>query len=196
MTSRLSERLGWTACFEPVSENPYLDDFYQDMDRWAFHSQLYFLTDRLNLYRELQQKDGVAVQDRSMYEDAEVFARNLYMQGHMNDRDYSAYTRVFRLMSSYIQPPELVVYLKASPVILKQRILQRGRTCEKQISNTYLKGLNRLYDEWIDHYSESSVLTINTGSIDIVRRPNDLERVVELIREAVNGKQEELIEDL
>jgi deoxyadenosine/deoxycytidine kinase len=195
LAGRLADRVGWSAFYEAESENPYLEDFYRDMGRWSFHSQLYFLTDRLRMFTKISQSDGILIQDRSMYEDAEIFARNLYMRGLMSQRDYATYQKTYNLLCSFIQPPELVVYLKSDLFTLKERIKSRGRACEYDIDDEYLLGLNALYEEWIGAYDFSSVLTIDTSRIDIVRRESDLNRVVELIRDAVKEKQEPLFED-
>lgn len=192
LVERLCSTLNWEPYYEPVSDNPYLEDFYQDMKAWAFHSQLYFLSDRLQTHKRLQEFSGPVVQDRSVFEDAEIFARNLYEQGAMTDRDFTAYMKVYKLFLSFIEPPDLVVYLQSSLQTLRERIALRGRDYESGIQDDYLLSLNRLYEKWIDVYDLSPVLTINTGSIDIVERPEDLDRVVALIYEAMKGKQEEL----
>jgi deoxyadenosine/deoxycytidine kinase len=192
LVSRISERLGWKPYYEPVSENPYLEDFYGDMKRWAFHSQLYFLTDRLRIHKELQDFQGSVVQDRSVYEDAEVFARNLFLQGAISARDFDTYQGVYRVFLSFLQPPDLIVYLKASIGVLKNRIAMRGRGFEASIPDEYLDGLNRLYEAWIERFTSCPVLTVDAGEVDIVTRPEDLERVAEMIQERLKGKQQEL----
>ncbi len=194
LVDRLCQRLGWKPYFEPVSENPYLEDFYHDMKRWAFHSQLYFLSDRMQTHKALQDFSGPVVQDRSVYEDAEIFARNLYNQGAFSERDFTAYMKIYHLLVSFLTPPDLVVYLKSSLDTLRHRIDLRGRSYESNISDEYLAGLNILYDDWIARYDLSPVLTIDTGAVDIVERPEDLEYVVDLIHEAKKGKQDELFE--
>ncbi len=194
LVKRLCERVGWKPYFEPVSENPYLEDFYADMRGYAFRSQLYFLTDRLRTHKELQDFPGPVVQDRSVFEDAEVFARNLYEQGAFSERDYATYRKVYDLFVSFLEPPSLVVYLASSLSTLRERIALRGRDFEADITDEYLLGLNRLYDEWISSYTLGPVLTIDTASVDIVNRPEDLETVVDLIREAMKGKQEDFFD--
>ena len=194
LVRRISETLGWKPYYEPVSENPYLEDFYEDMQAWAFHSQLYFLTDRLKTHKELQEFNGSVVQDRSVYEDAEIFARNLHLQGALSDRDFETYLGVYRVFLSFLDPPDLVVYLRASLDTLKQRIAQRSRGFEGDIPDEYLLGLNRLYDSWIEGWSSSGVLTVDADTVDIVARPEDLEHVVEMIRERLKGKQQVLFE--
>jgi deoxyadenosine/deoxycytidine kinase len=192
LVTRLSRQLGWKPYFEPVSENPYLEHFYRDMKRWAFHSQLYFLTDRLRIHKELQDWSGSVVQDRCVYEDAEVFARNLYLQGALSARDYGTYQGLYQVFLSFLEPPDLVVYLKASVQTLRTRIAMRGRSFEASITDAYLEGLNRLYDEWIAAFTGSPVLTVDAGEVDIVTRPEDLTRVTAMILEAMKGKQGEL----
>lgn len=189
LVERLSSRLGWRPYFEPVSENPYLEDFYADMRTWAFHSQLYFLTDRMRTHKELQDFNGPVVQDRSVYEDAEIFAENLYLQGAMSPRDHATYQAVYRLLISFLDPPDLIVYMKASTATLRERIHMRNRGFEQSIPDSYLEQLNRLYDDWIARYDAGPVLTIDTAEIDIITRPDDLESVVLQIEEAMKGKQ-------
>jgi len=194
LVKRISETLGWRPYYEPVSENPYLEDFYRDMHAWAFHSQLYFLTDRLKTHKELQEYNGSVVQDRSVYEDAEVFARNLHLRGALSSRDFDTYLGVYRVFLSFLDPPDLVVYLRASLDTLKRRIAQRSRGFEGAIPDEYLLGLNRLYDSWIENWSSSEVLTIDADEVDIVARPEDLSQVADMIRERLKGKQQVLFE--
>ncbi len=194
LVERLCDLLGWKPYFEPVSENPYLEDFYQDMDSYAFQSQLYFLTDRLKTHKELQDFSGPVVQDRSVFEDAEVFARNLYNQGAFKERDFATYMKVYDLFVSFLEPPSLVVYLKSSLETLRNRIDLRGRDFESDITDEYLLGLNNLYDSWFANYLLGPVLSIDTATVDIVNTPEDLEKVVEMIKEAMKGKQEDLFD--
>ena len=195
LVEQISRRLNWKPYYEPVSENPYLEDFYLNMERWAFHSQMYFLTDRLKTHKSLQAYTGSVVQDRSVYEDAEIFARNLYLQGDFSSRDYSTYCQMYQVMSSFLQPPDLIVYLKSSLETLKYRIRKRGREFEQSISNTYLARLNSLYEEWTGGFDMAPVLTVDADSVDIVSRPGDLEPVVENILNALRGEQGVLFED-
>lgn len=189
LVERLSSCLGWRPYFEPVSENPYLEDFYADMNTWAFHSQLYFLTDRMRTHKELQDFNGPVVQDRSVYEDAEIFAENLYLQGAMTSRDHATYRAVYQLLISFLEPPDLIVYMKASTQTLRERIRMRDRDFEQSIPDSYLEQLNTLYDGWIARYAAGPVLTIDTAEIDIINHPEDLESVVQRIDEAMKGKQ-------
>jgi len=191
LVERLCRRIRWKAYYEPVSENPYLEDFYRDMKRWAFHSQLYFLTDRLQTHKQLQDYAGSVVQDRSVFEDAEVFARNLHNRGDLSDRDFSVYWKFYQLFLAFLDPPDLVVYLRSSVALLQERIACRGRAAEQDISDGYLNGLNELYEDWIASYNAGPVLTIDAAQYDIVQRPDDLEAVVEQIAEKLKGGQRE-----
>ncbi|MCD4760760.1 deoxynucleoside kinase [bacterium] len=194
LVDRISENLGWKPYYEPVSENPYLEDFYKNMKKWAFHSQLYFLTDRLRTHKHLQDYSGSIVQDRSVYEDAEIFAKNLFLQGSITSRDFETYQGVYTLFLSFLDPPDLVVFLKASVKTLKKRITMRGREFEASIPDSYLENLNRLYDTWIESFTLCPVLEVDTGEIDIVSRPEDLELVVSMIQKKLKGKQQVLFE--
>jgi len=185
----LCRRLGWTPYFEPVAENPYLKDFYADMERWAFPSQVFFLMHRARSHRELSLDPGSVVQDRSLYEDAEVFARNLHLQGRMSDRDYGVYRELYRVFSSLLPAPDLVVYLRASVPTLRRRIVLRGRPFEQTIADSYLEGLNRLYEQWIEGFALAPVLTLEADDTDVIDQPSDLERVVVRIEEALKDGQ-------
>jgi len=185
----LCDRLGWTPYFEPVAENPYLEDFYADMDRWSLSSQTFFLMHRARSHRELSLETGSVVQDRSLYEDAEVFARNLHRQGRMTDRDYGLYRDLYGVLSSLLPPPDLVVYLKASVPTLKRRIRQRARAFEQDIPEVYLEGLNHLYEEWIGGFRLAPVLTITADDTDVLDRPEDLDAVVARVEEALKDGQ-------
>lgn len=192
LVERLCQRLGWQAYYEPVSENPYLEDFYRDMNKWAFHSQLYFLTDRLQTHKSLQDFNGSVVQDRSVFEDAEVFVKNLYQRGALSERDFRTYWKFYQLFLSFLEPPDLVVYLRSSLETLKERIALRGRSYEEGISDDYLSGLNDLYEEWIAAYELGPVLIVDTADVDIVKRPEDLEKVTAQAAEKLKGKQPDL----
>jgi len=185
----LCRRLAWTPYFEPVAENPYLQDFYADMPRWAFHSQAFFLMHRARSHRELSLESGSVVQDRSLYEDAEVFARNLHKQGHMDDRDYAVYRELYGVLASLLPPPDLVVYLRASVPTLRRRIVQRARAFEQTIPDDYLLGLNTLYEEWIGGFHLAPVLTVEADDTDVLDRPADLEAIVVRIEEALRDGQ-------
>jgi hypothetical protein len=185
----LCRRLGWKPYFEPVAENPYLKDFYGDMERWAFQSQSFFLMHRARSHRELSREPGSVVQDRSLYEDAEVFARNLHRQGRMSDRDHALYRDLYEVLSSLLPPPDLVVYLRASVPTLRRRIVQRGRAFEQTIADEYLLGLNGLYEEWVGGFALAPVLTVEADQTDVLDRPQDFEHVVARIEEALRDGQ-------
>jgi deoxyadenosine/deoxycytidine kinase len=185
----LAERLGFRPYYEPVAENPYLSDFYADMKRWAFHSQLFFLTHRVQSHRALMDDPWSVVQDRSIYEDAEVFARNLYEQGNMTARDWASYKELYRTLIGLLPPPDLVVYLKASVPTLKKRIAKRGRDFEASIPEDYLSGLNRLYEEWIEGFELAPVLVVPGDRLDFVAEPDDLDAIVSTLKERLRDRQ-------
>ncbi|NLN69553.1 MAG: deoxynucleoside kinase [Chloroflexi bacterium] len=186
----LSETLGWTPFYEPVTENPYLADFYEDMPAWGFHSQVYFLMRRLRIHRQLMKMNGSVIQDRSVYEDAEVFAHNLYRQNAINDRDYTTYRELYRVLVEFLPAPDLVIYLRASVPTLLNRISKRGRDYEKTISAEYLADLNTLYENWIDYFTLCPILAIPCDDLDYVAKPAHLELIVEKVREFLTGKAE------
>jgi deoxyadenosine/deoxycytidine kinase len=148
LTRELAQELGWKAYFEPVIENPYLDDFYNDMRRWAFHLQIYFLSKRFQSQLEINQSTSSCIQDRTIYEDVEIFAYTLHQQGSMDDRDYENYRDFFAMMTDHLRPPDLIIYLRADVDTLLQRIASRGRDCEKTIKREYLESLNQAYEHW------------------------------------------------
>lgn len=182
LTWLLSQELGWTPFYEPADDNPYLADFYADMRRWSFHSQIFFLGRRLAHHRQLVNHSGPAVQDRSLYEGAEIFARNLYEMGQMEERDYAAYRELYRALTDFLPPPDLLIYLQASVETLTARIQHRGRDYEQSIPADYLTRLNRLYDSWIAGFRLCPVLTVAADALDFVENPEDLNRVIRLVR--------------
>ncbi|HNX45850.1 MAG: deoxynucleoside kinase [Anaerolineaceae bacterium] len=186
----LSDRLGFTPFFEPVNDNPYLSDFYKDMQRWSFHSQLYFLTRRLRIHKQLLAAEGSVVQDRSVYEDAEIFARNLYLQGDISTRDYAVYQDLYQILISLLPPPNLIVYLRASVPTLQGRISKRGRDYEASIPVDYLGRLNNLYEEWIDSFTQCPVLIVPSDSLNLVSSDENISQVVNAIQEKLSGKTE------
>jgi deoxyadenosine/deoxycytidine kinase len=185
----MCERLGWKPYFEPVTENPYLEDFYRDMARWAFHSQVFFLTHRVRSHRDLMDDPWSVVQDRSLYEDAEVFARNLFIRGRMSERDWGTYCELYRTVITLLPPPNLVVYLRASVPTLRKRIAQRGRGFEANISEEYLGELNALYEEWIGGFNLAPVLVLPADRMDFVGRPKDFQLIVSEVEERLSDKQ-------
>lgn len=186
----LSERLHFTPFFEPVNDNPYLADFYRDMKTWSFHSQLYFLTRRLRIHRQLLDIPGSVVQDRSVYEDAEIFARNLFLQGDMDARDFQVYQDIYKILIDLLPPPNLIVYLRASVETLQTRIASRGRDYEASISRDYLERLNALYEEWMSSFAQCPVLIIHSDNVNLVSSKDHIDRVIQSIQEKLSGKTE------
>ena len=184
----LSERMQWTPFYEPVTENPYLADFYEDMQAWAFHSQIYFLMRRLRIHRRLMNMDGSVIQDRSVYEDAEIFAHNLYLQNAISKRDYDTYRELYHVLVEFLPPPDLVIYLRCSVSTLKDRITNRNRSYELTISVDYLADLNRLYENWVENFDLCPVLTVPCDNLDYVAKPQHLELIVEKVKEIMMGK--------
>lgn len=189
LTGMLGERLGWEPFFEAVSDNPYLADFYQDMARWSFHSQVFFLSRRLRHHHQLLQRPNSVVQDRTVYEDAEVFACNLYRQGLMSERDYRSYRELYEVLSVLLPPPDLVVYLRASVPTLMARIAQRGRPFERSITPEYLEQLNELYEEWIGRFNLCPVLTVPSDRLDFVANSHHLDLIVGKVMEKLQGRE-------
>jgi deoxyadenosine/deoxycytidine kinase len=190
LTERIGSRLGWRTDFESVADNPYLPDFYADMRAWSFHLQIYFLGHRADQYLDAARDPRSAVLDRSIYEDAYIFARALHHMGNLAERDYLAYRRLFELVVGSLPPPNLLVYLKCPVEVLMDRIRRRARNMETGIASDYLALLDTFYDDWLLSYDLSPVLTIRTDDLDFVHQPQALETVVECIQEKLGGKEE------
>jgi len=190
----LCVRMGWEPFYEPVTENPYLADFYADMDAWSFHSQVFFLAHRLRAHYNLSQHPDSVVQDRSVYEDAEIFAQNLFLQGHIQPRDYQTYRELYETTMRFLPPPDLVIYLRASVPTLENRIRNRGRTYERTIPSDYLHGLNSLYEAWIDNFTLCPVLAVPADDLDYVSHPGHLRLIIEKVSEKLTGKEEVVFE--
>lgn len=190
LTRLIAQRLGWEPFYEAVDENPYLVDFYRDMRAWSFHSQIFFLSRRLYHHRQLLDYPTSVVQDRSVYEDAEIFAKNLYRQGHIVERDYRTYRDLYETMIQFLPPPDVVVYLRASVNTLLERIRLRGREFEQDIDPAYLHQLNTLYEEWIDAFSLSPVLIVPADNLDFVAYGTHLDLIVEKVQQKLAGKDE------
>jgi deoxyadenosine/deoxycytidine kinase len=190
LTGLLSQRLGWEPFYEAVSDNPYLADFYADMPRYAFHSQVFFLSRRLRHHRRLLDFPGSVVQDRSVYEDAEIFAQALYRQGHIVLRDYQTYRELYEVLVRFLPPPDLVVYLRASVPTLLQRIALRGRSFEQNIAPDYLADLNTLYETWMQNFALCPVLTVPADRLDFVHEPTHLDLILRKVDEKLSGKEE------
>lgn len=181
LTQFLTRRYGLIPFFEPNDENPYLEDFYRDMKTWAFRSQLFFLSRKFQLHREMDRRqNGTLLQDRTIYEDAEIFARNLHRQRYIDKRDWDTYWSLYEGISSALAPPDLMIYLRCPVRTLKQRIKLRGRAMEQDIPTAYLKRLNDLYEEWFKRYSLSKVLVLPTDKLDYIQ---DLVDRVDLFRQ-------------
>ncbi len=190
LVEKLCEMLGWEPYYEPVAENPYLMDFYDDMKKWAFHSQVYFLTHRMRSHFELLHHPSSVVQDRTVYEDANIFARNLYLQGNISERDYATYRELFDLFITMLDPPDLMLYLGAPVETLLERINQRGRDFESTISAEYLAQLNELYQEWINGFNLCPVLRIPADQLDFVHIPGHMELIASKVEDKLHGKEE------
>lgn len=190
LVALLCQRLDWEPFYEPVTENPYLEDFYRDMRTWAFHSQVFFLTRRLRAHRQLMEHPTSVVQDRSVYEDAEIFALNLYRQRLIGERDYKSYYELYTVLTEFLAPPDLVVYLRADVPTLVKRIQNRSRAYERQIAPDYLAQLNILYEEWIARFSLCPVLTVPAGDLDYVSNPSHMDLVVSKVLDKLMGKEE------
>ncbi len=194
LVNRLCEHLGWEPFFEGVVDNPYLADFYADMRAWAFQSQIFFLSRRLRDLRELMHHPKTVVQDRSVYEDAEIFAKNLYRQGLIAERDWSTYRGLYEVLTQLLPPPDLVVYLQASEPTLRQRIAQRGREYEKNIAPDYLGQLNALYEEWSASFALCPILVVPADRLDFVVNPGHFELIAQKIQDKLRGDQLVLFE--
>ncbi len=194
LVTMLAQRLEWQPFYEPVAENPYLADFYSDMGAWAFHSQVFFLTRRLRSHVELSQHPGPVIQDRSVYEDAEIFAQNLFLQGHIQPRDYQTYRELYETAVQLLPPPDLMIYLRGSVPTLLDRISHRGRDYERTIAPEYLQALNTLYESWISDFVLCPVLTIPSDDLDFVAHSGHLKLIVSKIEEKLTGNEEVVFE--
>ncbi len=184
LTTRLSAELGWMAYYEPVIQNPYLDDFYADMARWSFHLQIYFLSERFKAQVQIGASPLPFIQDRTIYEDAEIFARVLHDQGSMTDVDYRNYTALFHVLVGFLRRPDLIIYLKASPDVLMERIARRGRASEKSIGRDYIERLNFAYDDWMRRArAETEVLEIDTDHVPLQGEAEGFARLVNDLKE-------------
>ncbi len=196
LTKLLSERFGWIPFFESVDDNPYLKDFYADMKRWSFHLQVYFLSNRFKNHQRISEMSASVVQDRSIYEDVEIFARNLHEMGNMSDRDYESYRELFGIMVTYLRRPDLLIYLRANIDTLLRQIKLRGRGFEQGITREYLNRLNTSYEDWISRYGEQAVesdgslnklLIIESDDLDFVNNPNHLNKITTRVEETLHS---------
>ncbi len=190
LTERLGARLDWQTAFESVADNPYLGDFYADMRNWSFHLQVFFLGHRAQQYLELANSPQSAILDRSIYEDAHIFARALHHMGNISERDYFSYRRVFDLVVDNLPPPDLLIYLRAPVSVLMERIHSRGRAIEGGISAEYLSLLESFYNDWMKVFDLCPVLTIQSADLDFVNKAQHLDIVVQRIQDKLAGREE------
>ncbi len=187
LTEMLSKHYKWIPQFEDVDHNPYLNDFYEDMPRWSFNLQIFFLNSRLNQLLEIHHGTETVIQDRTIYEDAHIFAANLRKSGHINERDYQSYLDIFNSMISFVKPPDLLIYLKADIPKLVQQIQKRNRDFEFNIKLDYLRTLNEHYEEWIGGYKLGKLLVIDVNNMDFVERVEDFSDIVGKIELELNS---------
>ncbi|WKV13616.1 deoxynucleoside kinase [Marivirga harenae] len=187
LANKLSHHYGWKTEFEAVEDNPYLVDFYSDMKQWAFHLQVYFLNSRLKQVKRIRESDHTVVQDRSIYEDCYVFAKNLHESGNMSDRDYQNYLELFDSMSPVITPPDLLIYLRADIPKLVGQIEKRGRDYEETIRIDYLKNLNKHYEAWVKQYEIGKLIIIDVNQLDYLNNVEDFALIVSKIDTEVHG---------
>ena len=187
LTEKLAKHYGWSAEFETVDDNPYLPDFYEDMKRWSFHLQVYFLNSRFNQIKKIQESTISTIQDRTIYEDAYIFAANLYKSNLLSERDYANYKSLFDSMIAHVKAPDLLIYLKADIPKLVGQIEKRGRTYETAMRIDYLKNLNSHYEEWIAGYKEGKLLIIDVNNLDFVESASDFSFIVEKIEREIFG---------
>lgn len=190
LTERIGSRMGWKSAFESVSDNPYLPDFYADMRSWSFHLQVFFLGHRAQQYLDMAALAQSVILDRSIYEDAYIFARALYQLGNLSERDFLSYQRVFNLIVDNLPPPDLLILLKAPVEVLVARIQRRARSIESGISADYLALLDSFYDDWIQSFDVCPVLTIRTDDLDFVHKAKHLDIVVQRIQDKLTGREE------
>lgn len=187
LTEKLARHYGWLALFESVDKNPYLRDFYFDMKRWAFHLQIYFLNSRFQQVNEIRNNKRPTVQDRTIYEDAYIFAKNLHKSGYINDRDYQSYLDIFNSMINFVPPPDLLIYLRADIPKLVKQIEKRGRDYEYAMRLDYLRNLNEHYEEWIKKYDLGKLLIIDVNHLDFIERVDDFGFIVNKIDLELNS---------
>ncbi len=187
LSELLSKHYKWTPHYEDVDQNPYLNDFYNDMQRWSFNLQIYFLNSRFQQILDIRKSGKTIIQDRTIYEDAEIFAPNLHSMGLMSTRDFNNYKKLFDLMVSLIQPPDLLIYLRATVPTLVNQIQKRGREYENSIRLDYLKQLNERYDGWVDNYKMGKLLIINVDDLDFISNPEDLSFIIDKIDAHIHG---------
>lgn len=187
LTNLLAKNMKWEPHFEDVDDNPYLNDFYEDMQRWSFNLQIYFLNSRFEQVTKIRQSGKTIIQDRTIYEDANIFAPNLHAMGLMTTRDFNNYQSLFNVMSKFVSPPDLLIYLRASVPTLVHQIGKRGRDYENSIRIDYLKRLNERYEAWISTYELGKLLIIDVDDLNYADNPEDLGKVINKINGEING---------
>ncbi|HKZ36356.1 MAG TPA: deoxynucleoside kinase [Chryseolinea sp.] len=187
LTEKLARHYGWNPLYESVDNNPYLRDFYQDMTKWAFHVQIYFLNSRFKQINDIYGSEKPTIQDRTIYEDAYIFAANLHQSGHITDRDYQSYLAIFTSMISFVKPPDLLIYLKADIPKLVRQIEKRGRDFEYSIRLDYLRKLNKQYENWIGNYKDGKLLIIDVNHLDFVESIDDFSFIVNKVDLELNN---------
>ncbi|GAB4581214.1 MAG: deoxynucleoside kinase [Anaerolineales bacterium] len=194
ITQRLGERLGWKTGYESVADNPYLADFYTDMRAWSFHLQIFFLGHRAEQHLEMANSPQSAIIDRSIFEDYHIFARALYQMGHVNERDYFSYRRLYTLIINSLPRPDLLIYLKAPVPVLLERIHRRARDIETGITAEYLSLLDSFYEDWLKAFDMCPVLTLRSDTLDFVNQPQHLDIVIQRIQDKLAGKEELILD--
>lgn len=189
LTKKLSERLAWKPHFESVQDNPYLKDFYDSMSRWSFPLQVYFLNHRFETHKFIEDGTGSAIQDRSIYEDANIFARALYEQGDMDKRDFETYSNLYASMIKYLSPPSLMIFLRRSVPKLQERIQLRGRDYEQSIPVDYLTRLNKYYDDWYSSYDLGKSLIVDTDELDFLENEDHFDKLVRKIHDSIDQQE-------
>lgn len=187
LTNLLAKNMKWEAHYEDVDDNPYLNDFYEDMQRWSFNLQIYFLNSRFEQITRIRQSGKTIIQDRTIYEDAHIFAPNLHSMGLMTTRDFNNYLSLFNLMSRFVSPPDLLIYLRASVPTLVNQIAKRGRDYENSIRIDYLKRLNERYEAWISTYEQGKLLVIDIDDLNFAENPEDMGKIINKINAEING---------
>lgn len=187
LTGLLAKHFGWQPHYEDVDTNPYLPSFYEDMQRWSFNLQIYFLNSRFRQIVDIRKSGKNVIQDRTIYEDANIFAPNLHTMNLMTTRDFDNYQSLFELMASFIQPPDLLVYLRADVPTLVRNIQKRGRDYEASIRLDYLKSLNERYENWINNYSAGKLLIFDVDNINFQENPEDLGQIIERVQANLHG---------
>ncbi len=193
LANRLGEHFDWKVMYEDVDHNPYLQDFYENMPRWSFNLQVYFLNSRFNQVKQIQEGDVTVIQDRTIYEDANIFAPNLYEMGLMSERDFQNYVNLFKTVSSFFKPPDLLIYLQGTIDTLVTQIKKRGREYEENIRVDYLARLNNYYENWIGNYNTGNLLIVNVDTINFADNPAHLQAVIQQVEERISEIEQDIV---